>query len=840
MADRIADIWGTRTPYAAGSPWPVRVDEYVKEGVDAAGVVWHQSACVLCSNGCGMDIGMYDGRIVGVRGRASDRVNRGRLGPKGLFGWQANHAPDRLTEPLVRRHGRMQPATWDEAMDLVVERSRQVLMKDGPLAMAFYNSGQLFLEDYYTLGLIVRGGIGTPHLDGNTRLCTATADFALKETFGSDGAPGSLTDLDVCDTIFTVGHNMPETHTVLWARVLDRLAGPDRPRLVVVDPRRTKAAREADVHLPIRNGTNLALLNGIQHELIANGWIDELFVDAHTIGFQKLEQTVRQYPPDRVAEICGVPAGDIRAAARIIGHAQRLVSTCLQGVYQSHQATASACQINNINLLRGMIGKPGCTVFQMNGQPTAQNTRETGADGDMAGMRNWQNPEHVGELARLWNVDPAQIPAWAPPTHVMQIFRLAEQGSIRFLWIIGTNPAVSLPELHRIRSILAQERLFVVASDAFGTETTELADVVLPAAMWGEKTGTFTNHDRTVHLSERAVDPPGRARPDMDIFLDYASRLDLRDKDGAPLVKWRTPEECFEAFKEMTRGRPCDYSGLSYAKLRGGGGIQWPCTAERPDGTERLYTDLDFNTDTDYCEDYGHDLLTGSTRERKEHADLDPAGRAMLLAAHYLPSSEPPDEDYPLLFTTGRTAYHWHTRTKTRHAPQLDAAAPDVWVELSPADAERAGIAEGDLVRVESRRGRIEGKARLSGVREGVVFAPFHYGHRDTPDGTQPDEHPRAANELTITAWDPVSKQPQFKVAAVRLTRLAAGDGTPAPAPTTTASEPTVATDVPATTGGYGVHETVIGTGRVRRPARTRAGVTADRTPGPQRSGGTR
>ena len=813
MIDRIAEIWGSRTPYSGGTRWPARVDQFVEEGVSETDVHWVQSACVLCSNGCGMDIGVHDGRIVGVRGRSFDRVNHGRLGPKGLFGWQANNSPDRLGKPLIRRDGRLQPADWDEAMDLVVERSRQVLNAQGPLGMAFYNSGQLFLEDYYTLAVLVRGGIGTPHLDGNTRLCTATSDYALKESFGTDGAPGSLADFDSCDALFLVGHNMAETHTVMWSRVLDRLQGPDRPRLVVVDPRRTKVAQEADVHLAIRNGTNLALLNGIQHELVANGWVDEDFVNAHVVGFDRLAETVSAYPPERVADICGVSAEDIRAAARIIGTSQRLVSTCLQGVYQSHQATASACQVNNINLLRGMIGKPGASVFQLNGQPTAQNTRETGANGDLAGMRNWQNPAHVSELAKLWNVDPLQIPSWAPPTHVMQMFRYAEQGSVRFLWIMGTNPAVSLPELGRIRSILQQERLFVVVSDPFLTETAELADVVLPAAIWAEKTGTFTNHDRTVHLSEKAVDPPGEARPDLEILLDYAARLGLQDEDGQPLLKWRTPEECFDAFAQATRGRPCDYTGLSYDKLRGGSGIQWPCNENSPGGAERLYTDHKFNTQTDYCEDFGHDLMTGAAHERKDHADLQAEGRAVLKAAHYAPAHEPPNEDYPLLFTNGRTAYHFHTRTKTGRARQLDAAAPEPWVEISGADAEGLGIIEGDLVSVESVRGRIEAKARVSGVRDGVVFAPFHFGswEHDGDVGTESvprSGRPTAANELTMTDWDPVSKQPVFKVAAVRVRKLAGTDGTPAAAPTTTASAP-LAGGVPGTRGTAAVHEAI-------------------------------
>lgn len=773
--DRVKDIWGARTPYGPDGTWPSRVDQHLVEGVDETKVTWHQSACVLCSNGCGLDIAVADGQMVGVRGRAGDRVNHGRLGPKGSYGWQANHSPDRLTSPLVRRDRVLEPSTWDEAMNLVVQRSRDVLNRLGPLGLAFYTSGQLFLEDYYTLGVLARAGIGTPHLDGNTRLCTATSDFALKESFGSDGAPGSLTDFDVCDTILAVGHNMPETHTVLWSRILDRLEGSDPPRLVVVDPRRTRIAEAATVHLPIRPGTNVALLNGLQHELLRRGYVDGNFVSAHTVGYERLERTVEQYPPELVSTVCGVAAADISAAAEVIGGAQRLVATCLQGVYQSNQATAAACQVNNIALLRGMIGRPGCTVFQMNGQPTAQNTRETGADGDFAGMRNWQNPDHVAQLASFWNVDVSQIPSWAPPTHVMQIFRHAEEGSVQFLWVSGTNPAVSLPELSRIRSILGQDRLFLVVSDAFPTETTQLADVVLPTAMWGEKLGTFTNHDRTVHLSERAVEPPGQARPDYEIFLDYADRMGFTDQDGERLIKWRTPQECFDAFKEMTRGRPCDYSGLTYDALRGSNGIQWPVTADRPDGTERLYTDHHFHTMTDVTEDYGHDLSTGAAYERKDHLAIGPNGRAILHAATYEPAHEQPSDERPLLFTSGRTVYHFHTRTKTGRAPELRMAAPEPWVELSAFDAQQYDIQEGDLVRVESARGHIEVPARIRGNRDGVVFAPFHFGYWDSPtssEGIEADGRPTAANELTMTVWDPVSKQPAVKVAAVSIAKV--------------------------------------------------------------------
>ncbi|WP_338043352.1 molybdopterin oxidoreductase family protein [Nonomuraea lactucae] len=605
---------------------------------------------------------------------------------------------------------------WDTAMDRIVARSRELLDRPGGWRrLGFHTSGQLFLEEYYTLAVIGKAGIGTPHMDGNTRLCTATAASALKASFGTDGQPGSYTDVDHCDALALWGHNVAETQVVLWERMLDRRRGPRPPAMIAVDPRVTPVAREADVHLAVRPGTNLALMSALIHRIVERGWHDPQYVAEHTVGFEELCRVVSGCPPERAARICDVPVARIEQAAEILGGCQGLLSTVLQGFYQSHQATASPCQVNNLHLLRGMLGRPGAGVLQMNGQPTAQNTRETGADGDLPGLRNWNNPVHIRELAELWNVEPSVIPHWAPPTHAMQIFRYAEQGSIQLLWISATNPAVSLPDLARIRRILSREGLFVVVQDLYLTETAELADVVLPAATWAEKLGTFTNADRTVHLSEKAVPPPGQARSDLDIFLDYARRMDFRDRDGKPLITWQDPESAFEAWKACSAGRPCDYTGITYDRLRGGSGIQWPCTPSAPGGTEA------------------------------------------------------PTDAYPMLLTTGRTIHHFHTRTKTGRAPQLDGAAPDSWVEINPRDADTLGISEGDLILVESPRGALQARARLCPVRRGVVFVPFHYGYWDLAEGAPP----RAANEVTATGWDPVSKQPLYKVTAVRLTRMA-------------------------------------------------------------------
>ena len=781
------------------------MDQYLAEGVAPEQVQrWVQSASPLHSNGDAMDIAVRDGRIVGVRGRAVDRVNRGRLGPKDLFGWQANASTDRLTCPLVRQNGRLVETDWDSAMNRVVARTGELLDERGPSAIGFYTTGQLFLEEYYTLAAIGHGAIGTSHMDGNTRLCTATAAAALKESFGCDGQPGSYTDVDHADVIALFGHNVAETQTVLWMRILDRLAGPNPPRIVCVDPRDTPAAQVArtsgGVHLAPLPGTNLALMNGLLHEIIAQGAVDHDYVRAHTVGYHELAETVADYPPERVARLCGVAPEQIRAAAGVLGGARRLLSTVLQGFYQSHQASAAAVQVNNLNLLRGMLGRPGAGVLQMNGQPSAENTRECGADGDLSGFRNWANEAHVDDLARHWNLDPLQIPHMTPPTHAMQIFRNAEQGSIRLLWITGTNPAVSLPELSRIREILRQDRLFVIVQDIFRTETAELADVVLPAATWGEKTGTLTNADRTVHLSEKAVEPPGEARADLDILLDYARRMDFRDRDGQPFPPWHDAESAFEAWKAASRGRPCDYTGLSYQKLRGGSGVQWPCNANHPDGTERLYSDGKFFAHPDNCESYGRDLITGASWTETQYRALNPEGKAMLKGAEYMPPHESPEPDYPFALITGRTIYHFHTRTKTARAPQLNNAAPDVWVECSKHDAERLGLAEGDLAEVGTARGSIRARVRIGGIRDGVLFVPFHYGYFDTPEPNG-KQAARAGNELTVTDWDPVSKQPLFKTAAASLTRVGPAGGTPAPAPTTAASYPSEP-GLPKTLGG--------------------------------------
>ncbi|RDW64542.1 molybdopterin oxidoreductase family protein [Aspergillus mulundensis] len=756
--DSIKNIWGERTPYK--HQWPTRCDSHLVDTPDK----WVQSACVLCSNGCGLDIGVKDGKVVGVRGRTVDRVNKGRLGPKGLNGWVSINHPDRLTHPLIRRNGKLEKATWDEAMSLIVDRAKDIQSRLTNHGIGFYTSGQLLLEEYYVLAMVGKAGLNTLHMDGNTRLCTATAAASMRESFGSDGQPGSYADIDYTDCLFLVGHNMAATQTVLWARVLDRLEGPNPPKLIVVDPRTSDTAKKATIHLRPRLGTNVALLNGLQHIIVENGWVNEHYVSSYVRGLDDLKNVVKKYTPEYVEEITGVPVAQLHETARALALSGSLLSTALQGVYQSNQATAAACQINNINLLLGHIGKPGSGILQMNGQPTAQNNRETGCDGEYPGFRNFQNPTHMKEIADIWNIGYLQVPHWNQPTHIQNMLNFIESGSIEMFWVSGTNPLVSLPHLYRVRELLTKPALFLIVQDIFLTETAAIADVVLPAAQWGEKTGCFTNVDRTMHLTRKAVEPPGEAKPDLDIFLDFGRRMDFKNKDGDALIPFTHPEEVFDKWKKMSFGRPLDCSDLSYDKLSGGSGIQWPCTKEYPYGKERLFDDGKFFTDTEYCESFGHDLETGAPLTKQQYEAMNPAGRAILKAAHYRKPWEAPDEDFPFYLATGRNVFHFHTRTKTGRSKRLQNADRDACVVICQEDADEVGVANGEMVIVRSRRGQVELPVKIEGINKGHVFIPFHFGYFDSQD-----RRARAANELTIEQWDPVSKQPMFKSGAVRI-----------------------------------------------------------------------
>ena len=737
-------------------------------GIEGEPDAWVHSACILCSNGCGLDIAVKDGRIVGVRGAVDHPVSFGHLGPKGEHGWVANNSKRRGTTPMIRRTkgAPLQPASWAEAMDFFTERFNAA-WRQGHENLACYNSGQLTIEEFYTLGKLWRGGLQSSNIDGNTRLCTATSATGLMANFGVDGPVASYVDVDQADLLCLYGHNVAEAQTVLWERML--AAKKERGgRIIVADPRRTPTVRQgADLHLQLRAGTNVALMNGIIHLLIARGWADREFITRYTVGFEQLDAVTREYPPERVAEICGIPRRDLETAAEWMGTTPRMVSTVLQGFYQSVEATASSSLVNTVHLLTGAIGKPGAGPLLMAGQPAAMCNREAGAGGSYPGYRNPHSEVQMRELCERWNLD---FDNFHPevPKDILLMMEAAERGEIEFMWVIGTNPLVSLPDQNRTERIL--RRLFLVVQDPFlDAETVDLADIYFPAAMWGEKTGCVTNADRSVNLLLKAVDPPGEARSDLDIFVEVAGRLGFKDRDGAPLIPFKKSEDAFEEWRKVSKGRPCDYSGMTYELILQMGAVRWPCNEQHPRGCERLYEDRKFFTGIDECESYGADFLTGNKNTRSDYERIDPKGKAFLRPVHWRRQPNPPSDAYPFVLNTGRVVYHFHTRTKTGRSAALNERAPHPHVEIHPDDAARLEIGLGDLVEITSPNGRWEGVAMVvDTVRPGEVFVPFHYGH-----GSQ------SANQHTWYARDPISHQPQLKSSPVSVRRLSFGQPEP-------------------------------------------------------------
>ncbi|QTD43074.1 molybdopterin-dependent oxidoreductase [Sporosarcina sp. Te-1] len=738
--------------------------ERVDQNIYSQGEVdrWVYSTCNICSVGCGCQIAVKDEKIVGIKGNKDHPINRGRLGPKGENQWYANNAPDRLLTPLIRdANGTLQPASWDEAMNLIVSKAKQSLREKGHNSICIYSTGQGFLEDYYTIAKIGRAGLQTHLLDANTRLCTATTEYCLLQSFGADGAPASFDDVDETETLILFGHNVAETGTVLFERIMERKKRTGKPYIIVVDPRKTLTAKEADLHLQLYPASNVPLLNGIIRELIYNGTIDQPFIEAHTIGFEKMKESVEEWTLEKTAKTTGIPLETLAMAINQIAKTPSLVTTTLQGVYQSAEATTACVSVNNLHLVRGMIGRPGCGPLHMAGQPSSSANRTAGGVGTYPAHRNPTNEAHIREMAELWNVEMNCLPA-GPEKGIEDIISMVEREEVGFFWNIGTNPMVSLPNRRRARQAL--EKTFVVVQDPFLTESSSVADVILPVALWGEKEGTMENGDRTINLLRKAVEPPAGVKSDFEVLLDFARRMELTDKDGNPLIGYQTPEECFEEFKRVSKGRPCDMTGITYDRLEQLNGMRWPVLDDKSTGTPRLYSDFRFHTKFDDAQSFTKDQLTGRALSKKEFEEMGADGRAIFHPTVYLRPYEEPDHRYPMWLTTGRLVWHWHTRTKTARSPMLHMAAQHAYVEINTEDAQQLGIVEGEVVRITSPRGEIEVPARIGDmVQKGLIFVPFHFGSWSNKE---------AANELTNDFVDPLSKQPTFKQSVCKIEKM--------------------------------------------------------------------
>ncbi len=676
---------------------------------------WIKTTCGYCSVGCGMLIGVKDGKAVAARGNPDHPVNLGKLCPKGLSEHHILAAPGRARQPLLRKNGVLVPVSWEEALSTMVARIAALQAKHGPASLGVVGTGQLLTEEYYTLGKLVQLGFRTPNNDGNTTLCMASAISGYKLSFGSDGPPGSYADLEHSDVVLLIGSNIADNHPILCHR-LERRAG---KTLIVVDPRVTKTAMMADIHLPIKPRGDIALINGIAHILIRDGLIRCSYIDQHTSGFDAFADFVSTFTPEHVSTITGLSADQIERVAALYGNAKAAFIGWTMGVNHSTQGAMTVAAINNLALITGNLGRIGATSFSITGQCNAMGTREAGFTSSLPGYRKYENPEHRRQLASLWQIDVEDIPKKRGLAYP-DIIDAAVAGRIKALWFIATNPVVSFPNYALLTQALRNVEFLVVQDGFHPTPTSDFADLVLPAAIWGEKEGTYTNSERRISKVNRILASPGESRPDFDIFLDIAARLGVRER---LFPGWTTTRDAFAEWQQVSTGRMCDYSPYTWEQIEASGGIQW--------GGERLYADGVFPTED---------------------------GRAILHQVPCDPFTEQPNEEYSFILNTGRTVEHWHTRTKTAQVDMLNKMVPNAWLEMNPVDAARLKLRSHDPVTVASRRGEVANlELRITSiVAPGQVFMPFHFAETNS-------------NRVTLGAFDPISREPNFKQCAVRV-----------------------------------------------------------------------
>ncbi len=666
-----------------------------------------------------------------------DRLHPSSLGQVCVKGATVGEtlAPNRLSQPLYRasREEPFAPIGWEQAFALMVERIQAELATRGPGALAMYGSGQFLTEDYYLAQKLFKGALGSNNFDANSRLCMSSAVAGYARSLGSDGPPCCYDDLDLADTVLLIGTNTAECHPVLFQRLLKRKRKQKTtPRLIVVDPRATATSDAADLHLAIRPGTDLALLHGIAHLLLAQGNLDRAFIAQATEGFDAFAELVQAWTPERVSRLCGIGEADLRAAATACGASNTLLSLWSMGVNQSVEGTATVGGIINLHLLTGQIGKPGAGPFSLTGQPNAMGGREAGGLAQLLpGYRTVADAEHRAELERHWGFARGSI-APEPGLAVWQQIEAMERGELGLWWVAATNPLVSMPSLDRVRAAALNCPLVVLSEAYAGTETAAVAHLLLPAAQWSEKQGVMTNSERRVTLCSAFREPPGEARADWAVFAELGRRLGF-----AEAFNYGSSAEVYAEFAAITAGRLCDHSGLSHALLAEQGPQQWPFpTGTAPgDGQARLYTDARFPTHT---------------------------GRARLVADAPLGLAEPPCDAYPLVLTVGRYLGHWHTMTRTAHVARIAKAHPEPLLEVHPGDAQRHGLVDGAVARIRSRRGAVTAKVQITErIRPGTVFLPMHWG------GSQANAC--EANRLMHELGCPLSKQPELKAAAVCL-----------------------------------------------------------------------
>ncbi|WP_210495584.1 nitrate reductase [Patulibacter sp. SYSU D01012] len=745
-----------------------------------------RTGCPYCGVGCGLRATVADGRLVRVEGDPEHPVNRGRTCAKPLALPAAVHARDRATVPRRRDRpdGPWRDVTWDEGIGWAAERLRAIVAEHGPEAVAFYVSGQLLTEDYYVVNKLAKGFLGTNTVDSNSRLCMSSAVAGYKATFGTDGPLPSYDDLDQADCVLLLGSNAAACHPIVWQRIRAAQARTDRPgcQVIVVDPRRTPTAAEADLHLPVLPGADVPLLLGMLHVIDRDGLTDDAYLDAHVEGWDALRTQVREWPPERAARVAGVDEALLVDAARRFATAGAAMTCWTMGANQSTVGTDKNRALHALCLATGQIGRPGTGPLSLTGQPNAMGGREVGGlAGMLPGYRDARSAADREAVNTYWRLPPTAAGISERPGLVAtDLVDALHDGTVKAVWVVATNPAVSLPDSAKVAAALRRAELVVVQDAYHPTETTALAHLVLPAAAWPEKAGTTTSSERRVTLMRPALPPPGEALPDWRIVAKLAAALGWEEH-----FAWPDAAAVHAELVGLTAGRTCDQTGITHARLAAGGSVRWPYTQDdarrEADARDPLLAAEARAAGTEAPA--GIDRATHSARLHPDGCFPTPTGRARLGRLRTDGIAEAPDDDHPLILTTGRTGGQWHTMTRTGRAPELLAADPEPFVELHPDDAARAGVADGERVRIVSRRGSVLVRARTAAgddgaarIRPGVAFAPFHWGLLHAPAGAG------QLNAVSHDATDPVSRQPELKAIAVRVEALVAPAAAPAPA----------------------------------------------------------
>lgn len=700
------------------------------ELVDKGVVDWKYTTCGYCSTGCSIEVGLNkDGKAVSSRGVGDADVNRGKLCIKGILEHELFESAGRGRVPLMREqiHMPFHQTSWNEALDKTSNEIKRIQERYGRDAFAIVSTGQIMTEEFYTLGKLARGLIGTNNYDGNTTLCMASAVSGYKRSFGSDGPPGCYEDFEHTDCLLAIGSNLPEQHPIIYWRMHEAREKRKFP-LIVVDPRVTMLAQFADMHLPIKPGTDLVLLNALAHVILKEGLHKQTYIDAHTEGYEDFKALVEQYDPVTASKICGIDEDTIRNVARLYAKAGSAMTIWTMGINQSTHGSDGVVAINNLNLITGNIGKPGGTSLSITGQCNAMGTREWSSCSGLPGYRVLEKEKDREEIANFWNVDPEFFPKQRGLFQT-DILPAIETGQIKGLWLIATNPMTSMPNTARIRKTLERLEFLVVQDSYADVETNEYSHAFLPAALWAEKEGCFTNTERRVNLIRNVMPPHAESKPDFWIFNEIAKRFDPDRKVKFP----ETTEGAFEEMKQLSKGRLLDMSGMSYAKIEQQRGLQWPCREGDETGTQRLYSDGVFQY---------------------------PGGKAKLIPLPFIDNNERPDSDYPFWLNTGRVVEHFHTRTRTGKVGNQNKFSPTPYMEMNPDTAMELGIAHGSYARIVSRRGDAVVLVQCTQrVPRDMVFVPFHYHE--------------CVNRVSLGLLDPHSRQPAYKQCAIRVEPIA-------------------------------------------------------------------